>query len=183
MTLVYSASIASLPSIAMADAEFDTLELRGRSVTETLSPLEDLGQDKQVCGEMFVFFYELIYDFQEDTNGATNGNDEKYDKLELRNRTVTETMSLVKDLGQDKEEEEEADGAAAEVAAENGGQFDKLELRSRTVTETLSLVADLGQDKFLCFTNMTTDSFFWVRYGIVWYGRVWYGMVWQHADM
>ena len=23
-------------------------------------------------------------------------------------------------------------------------------------------VADLGQDKFLCFTNMTTDSFFWV---------------------
>ena len=48
MTLVYSASIASLPSIAMADAEFDTLELRGRSVTETLSPLEDLGQDKQV---------------------------------------------------------------------------------------------------------------------------------------
>ena len=52
MTLVYSASIASLPSIAMADAEFDTLELRGRSVTETLSPLEDLGQDKQVCGEM-----------------------------------------------------------------------------------------------------------------------------------
>ena len=44
-------------------------------------------------------------------------------------------------------------------------------------------VADLGQDKFLCFTNMTTDSFFWVRYGIVWYGRVWYGMVWQHADM
>ena len=23
-------------------------------------------------------------------------------------------------------------------------------------------VAELGQDKFLCFTNMTTDSFFWV---------------------
>merc|ERR1719310_1800848 len=134
MTLVYSASVASLPSLlpslAMANTEFDTLELRGRSVTETLSPLEDLGQDKQ-----------------ENTNGATNGNDEKYDKLELRNRTVTETMSLVKDLGQDKEEEEEEEGAAAEVTAENGGQFDKLELRSRTVTETLSLVADLGQDK------------------------------------
>merc|ERR1719340_585836 len=105
MTLVYSASIASLPSIAMADTEFDTLELRGRSVTETLSPLEDLGQDNK-----------------EDTNGATNGNDEKYDKLELRNRTVTETMSLVKDLGQDKDKEEEE--ADAEVAAENGGQFD-----------------------------------------------------------
>ena len=146
MTLVYSASIASLPSIAMADAKFDTLELRGRSVTETLSPLEDLGQDKQVGGDTVVFcVLRRTDDFQEDTNGATNGNDEKYDKLELRNRTVTETMSLVKDLGQDKEEE--ADGAAAEVAAENGGQFDKLELRSRTVTETLSLVADLGQDK------------------------------------
>ena len=52
MTLVYSASIASLPSIAMADAEFDTLELRGRSVTETLSPLEDLGQDNKVGGEV-----------------------------------------------------------------------------------------------------------------------------------
>ena len=147
MTLVYSASVASLPSLlpslAMANTEFDTLELRGRSVTETLSPLEDLGQDKQVGGDIVVFGRNVLRrtdDFQENTNGATNGNDEKYDKLELRNRTVTETMSLVKDLGQDKEEEEE-------VTAENGGQFDKLELRSRTVTETLSLVADLGQDK------------------------------------
>ena len=154
MTLVYSASVASLPSLlpslAMADTEFDTLELRGRSVTETLSPLEDLGQDKQVGGDIVVFGRNVLRrtdDFQENTNGATNGNDEKYDKLELRNRTVTETMSLVKDLGQDKEEEEEEEGAAAEVTAENGGQFDKLELRSRTVTETLSLVADLGQDK------------------------------------
>ena len=156
MTLVYSASVASLPSLlpslAMADTEFDTLELRGRSVTETLSPLEDLGQDKQVGGDIVVFGRNVLRrtdDFQENTNGATNGNDEKYDKLELRNRTVTETMSLVKELGQDKEEEEEAEaeGAAAEVTAENGGQFDKLELRSRTVTETLSLVADLGQDK------------------------------------
>ena len=153
MTLVYSASVASLPSLlpslAMADTEFDTLELRGRSVTETLSPLEDLGQDKQVGGDIVVFGRNVLRrtdDFQENTNGATNGNDEKYDKLELRNRTVTETMSLVKDLGQDKEEEV-AEGAAAEVTAENGGQFDKLELRSRTVTETLSLVADLGQDK------------------------------------
>ena len=57
MTLVYSASVASLPSIAMADTEFDTLELRGRSVTETLSPLEDLGQDNKVGGEMFSFVF------------------------------------------------------------------------------------------------------------------------------
>ena len=129
MTLVYSASVASLPSLlpslAMADTEFDTLELRGRSVTETLSPLEDLGQDKQVGGDIVVFGRNVLRrtdDFQENTNGATNGNDEKYDKLELRNRTVTETMSLVKDLGQDKEEEEEEE-EAAEVTAENGGQF------------------------------------------------------------
>ena len=60
MTLVYSASIASLPSIAMADTEFDTLELRGRSVTETLSPLEDLGQDNKVgvCEKCFLLCFE-----------------------------------------------------------------------------------------------------------------------------
>ena len=145
MTLVYSASVASLPSLlpslAMANTEFDTLELRGRSVTETLSPLEDLGQDKQVGGDIVVFGRNVLRrtdDFQENTNGATNGNDEKYDKLELRNRTVTETMSLVKDLGQDKEEEEEKS---------NGEEFDKLELRGRTVTETLSRVEDFGQNQ------------------------------------
>ena len=116
MTLVYSASVASLPSLlpslAMADTEFDTLELRGRSVTETLSPLEDLGQDKQVGGDIVVFGRNVLRrtdDFQENTNGATNGNDEKYDKLELRNRTVTETLSPVEDLGQEKKVSEESD--------------------------------------------------------------------------
>ena len=60
---------------------------------------------------------------------------EKYDKLELRNRTVTETMSLVSDFGQDI--------SPPETEAE---KYDKIELRNRTVTETLSLVSDLGQD-------------------------------------
>merc|ERR1711909_109933 len=43
-------------------AEFDTLELRNRDVTETLSKVDDLGQDKP----------------------ATNGDSAEFDKLELR---------------------------------------------------------------------------------------------------
>ena len=69
-----------------------------------------------------------------------NGEEDKFDKLELRNRTVTETMSLVKDLGQDNKEEEKAE-------EEGGEKFDKLELRNRTVTETMSLVSDLGKNE------------------------------------
>ena len=79
----------------------------------------------------------------ETNNGdhSANGNgDEKYDKLELRNRTVTETLSLVKDLGQDNKEEEKAE-------EEGGEKFDKLELRNRTVTETMSLVSDFGKNE------------------------------------
>ena len=75
-----------------------------------------------------------------DGEGEVNGEDEKYDKLELRNRTVTETLSLVKDLGQDKNEEEE-------TKEEGGEKFDKLELRNRTVTETMSLVSDFGKNE------------------------------------
>jgi len=48
-------------------------------VTETLSPLDDLGQDVE---------------------------EEKYDTLELRSRSVTETLSPVDELGQDKDEDE-----------------------------------------------------------------------------
>merc|ERR1712130_364634 len=113
--------------------EFDTLELRNRTVTETLSPVEDLGQDKKEENGK-----------EEDKNGSSkddkNGNEaeaeaDKFDKLELRNRTVTETLSLVSDLGQDapKKKEEE--------------KFDKLELRNRTVTETESLVSDFGKNQ------------------------------------
>merc|ERR1711892_1601480 len=78
MSLVFQTSIQSLPFTMADNKEFDTLSLRNRDVTETLSPVEDLGQDV---------------------------DKEKFDKLELRNRTVTETLSLVADLGQDAEKE------------------------------------------------------------------------------
>merc|ERR1712154_116434 len=98
---VYSTSIQSFLDIVMADtngtAEFDTLELRNRYVTETLSPVEDLGQDKK----------------------------EEFDTLELRNRTVEETLSPLEDLGQDKKPEangEEKDKETEETEEE----FDKL---------------------------------------------------------
>merc|ERR1712110_401475 len=86
------------------DGEFDKLELRNRTVTETLSPVEDLGQDKKETAEE-----NGKETNKENGDDKVNGEDEKYDKLELRNRTVTETLSLVKDLGQDKKEEEETE--------------------------------------------------------------------------
>merc|ERR1712073_48988 len=100
------------------EAEFDTLELRNRTVTETLSPLEDLGQETKA-----------------EENGVANGSvveEEKYDKLVLRNRTVTETMSKVEDFGQNQENgHEEKEGNEEEE--EEGEKYDKLELRNRTV--------------------------------------------------
>ena len=56
MTLVVSASLSSiLQSLSETEMEkngdaeaFDKLELRNRTVTETLSPVEDLGQDEKV---------------------------------------------------------------------------------------------------------------------------------------
>merc|ERR1712156_813600 len=101
---------------AAADKEFDTLDLRNRTVTETLSPLEDLGQEKK---------------------------GEKYDKLVLRNRTVTETLSKVEDFGQNGTEEngkEKEDETEEKEKEEDGEKHDKLVLRNRTVEETLSLV-------------------------------------------
>merc|ERR1711994_345577 len=99
------------------------------------SPVENLGQDaakpkpRRKSGA-------------EETNGK--GDEEKYDKLELRNRTVVETLSPVDDLGQDakpaKSKGDETNGMDEE-------KYDKLELRNRTVVETLSPVDDLGQDK------------------------------------
>merc|ERR1712080_85852 len=104
-------------------AEFDTLALRNRDVTETLSPVEDLGQDKK--------------------KPETNGDAAEFDKLELRNRTVTETLSPVEDLGQDKKET----NGTANGDDKEGEEYDTLHLRNRVVTETLSPVDELGQDK------------------------------------
>merc|ERR1711935_665859 len=81
--------------------EFDELELRNRTVTETLSPLEELGQEKpnkkKTEGNG-----DAVNNGQDASNGDTPINPEDYDKLELRNRTVTETLSPVDDLGQEK---------------------------------------------------------------------------------
>ena len=59
MSLVFSASPAAILSLLIDNMEntngdangkqdFDTLQLRNRTVTETLSPVEDLGQNKKV---------------------------------------------------------------------------------------------------------------------------------------
>merc|ERR1711936_606679 len=98
--------------------EYDTLSLRNRDVTETLSPLDDLGQDEN--------------------------DPEEFDKLALRNRTVTETLSPVSDLGK-KTKKKTTKGKKNEGKEEE--EFDKLELRNRVVTETLSPMADLGKKK------------------------------------
>merc|ERR1712076_209645 len=114
MTLPFLTSIPTLLT-TMTD-DYDTLSLRNRDVTETLSKKEDFG-----CNEAA----------------------KKFDKLELRNRTVTETLSPVADLGQDQPAET---NGASNGAENGSAEFDTLELRNRTVTETLSPVADLGQD-------------------------------------
>merc|ERR1712037_538221 len=119
MTLVVTASLSSIQQLlsetAMSgDAEFDKLELRNRTVTETLSPVEDLGQDNK-----------------EEEKAEEEGG-EKFDKLELRNRTVTETMSLVSDLGKNEKEEDDEEPVTKKQ------KFDTLSLRNRDVTETLS---------------------------------------------
>merc|ERR1712080_733273 len=106
--------------------QYDTIELRNRDVTETLSNVSDFG-----CND-------------------------KYDKLDLRNRTIVETESLVEDLGQDKKEngstteaneKEEVTSNGVNGGAKEEKKFDELELRNRTVTETLSPLENLGQDK------------------------------------
>merc|ERR1712154_559221 len=139
---VYSTSIQSFLDIVMADtngtAEFDTLELRNRTVTETLSPVEDLGQDKKEKAsdedqgtETLSLVKDLGQDNKEEEKAEEEGG-EKFDKLELRNRTVTETMSLVSDFGKNEKEEDDEEPVTKKQ------KFDTLSLRNRDVTETLS---------------------------------------------
>merc|ERR1719282_1058642 len=125
MTLIFSESPVSLIQLmsdtmenpkngseAASEEKFDTLELRSRTVTETLSPVEDLGQDKKE---------------------KADDSSDKFDKLELRNRTVTETLSLVEDFGTEAKAEEktEKNGDTENGKEENGDteeKYDKLEL-------------------------------------------------------
>merc|ERR1711983_413105 len=138
MSLVFSASPAAILSLLIDNMEntngdangkqdFDTLQLRNRTVTETLSEVKDLGQSKK--GD------EKNGSSEDDKKGDEEADADKFDKLELRNRTVTETLSLVSDLGQDAPEKKEEE------------KYDKLELRNRTVTETESLVSDFGKNQ------------------------------------
>ena len=101
-------------------------------------------------------------------------DDGKYDKFELRNRTVTETetLSLVSDFGKDAKEngnegevngqdpkpeenkmnddDDEVQQDTLELRNRTVNEVlepvDTLELRNRTVNEIFSPVADLGQD-------------------------------------
>merc|ERR1712098_425064 len=82
----------------------------------TLSPVDDLGQDKKDAGE----------------NGDTNGKEveeKKFDELELRNRTVTETLSPLENLGQDKKKEKTSSNGVNGAAPEEK-KFDELELET-----------------------------------------------------
>merc|ERR1711915_965712 len=91
-----------------------------------------------IFSESPVSLIQLLADdtMENPKNGSEAASEEKFDTLELRNRTVTETLSPVEDLGQDKKEK----------AEDSSDKFDKLELRNRTVTETLSLVEDFGTE-------------------------------------
>ena len=74
MTLVVAASLSSIlqsfqETEMNGDKEFDKLELRNRTVTETLSPVEDLGQDKKVV--VFDDSYQRRYYFGESLGEGT----------------------------------------------------------------------------------------------------------------
>merc|ERR1711936_759523 len=190
--LVNTCVKCSLPLIMSDTQEFDTLTLRNREVTETLSPLEDLGKnggkneefDKlELRNRTVTEIYSPVDDLGQDAkdkrcNDSNKSDKEEFDKLELRNRTVTETLSLVADFGQDANQENgkvntnEANGEnkkdpkEEEVNKKTDEDKDKydtlelrnrtvnevfepvdtLELRNRTVNEIFSPVSDLGQD-------------------------------------
>merc|ERR1711936_1065141 len=118
--------------------EFDTLSLRNRDVVETLSPLKNLGQDRKE-----EIIEEVIQEGEVDEKEEESDDEKEYDELELRNRTVTETLSPIEDLGQNVKESSE-EGSEED---EEEDTYDTLSLRKRDVTEIFSPVADLGQDK------------------------------------
>merc|ERR1712096_396745 len=93
--------------------EFDELELRNRTITETLSPLENLGQDKKET---------KVTANRDEKKGKEYDtlpirNKVKHDILALRNRDITETLTSI----------------PAEV-------HDTLQLRNRIIEETLTKI-------------------------------------------
>eukprot|EP00091_Calanus_sinicus_P001138 TRINITY_DN1108_c0_g1_i6.p1 TRINITY_DN1108_c0_g1~~TRINITY_DN1108_c0_g1_i6.p1 ORF type:complete len:116 (-),score=29.19 TRINITY_DN1108_c0_g1_i6:60-407(-) len=108
MSLVFQTAIQSLPlDMAETKHDYDTLELRNRDVTETLSKAADLGCNQNPEFDKLALRNRLVTETlspvadlgQDAKKDGVNG--EEFDKLELRNRTVTETLSPVDDLGQD----------------------------------------------------------------------------------
>lgn len=81
--------------------------------------------------------------------------EEKFDKLELRSRIVTETLSKVADFGQEEEVLVATQESFPETSSRvddigqrsEPAEFDTLVLRNRIVTETLTNVDDFGQDE------------------------------------
>jgi len=110
--------------------KFDELELRNRTVVETLSLVSDFGQEE----------------VPDDQN--------KFDTLELRNRTVTETLSLTKNFGVSEKEEV----TKVTEVPDNQQKFDTLELRNRVVTETLSLTENFGVNEEVTHVTPEKDS-------------------------
>merc|ERR1711915_523281 len=121
-------------------AEFDTLELRNRDVTEIYSPVEDLGQDRKEGDENKENEDEGTQEEseeeeeeeddaedEEEESVSEDDDQEKYDTLHLRKRVVTEIYSPVEDLGQNPPHRQP--------------KYDTLDLRNREVTETLSPMA------------------------------------------
>merc|ERR1712106_919556 len=131
----FQSAIQSLPGIMAANDEFDTLSLRNRDVTETLSPLDDLGQEQEEFDKLELRSRTVtetlspLDDLGQDAEVKSVSSKENFDKLELRNRTVTETLSPLSDLGQDAEN---TNGTKEKMSSSNG-EFDKLELRNRTI--------------------------------------------------
>lgn len=114
------------------EEKFDKLELRSRIVTETLSKVEDFGQEE----EELVATQEAFPETSARVDDIGQGSEPaEFDTLLLRNRIVTETLSNVEDFGQDEEED---DASAQEIILE------KRVTRSTTSSNVSSPLTDTG---------------------------------------
>ena len=116
----------------MEDRMMNTLDTRFNALSNNIA---GTSEKKKEYTE-----YETEKDFLD-----AKSDDGKYDKAEIRNRTVTETetLSLVPDFGKDAKE----NGNEGEVTGQDPKpEENKMNDDDRTVNEIFSPVADLGQD-------------------------------------
>ena len=116
----------------MEDRMMNTLDTRFNALSNNIA---GTSEKKKEYTE-----YETEKDFLD-----AKSDDGKYDKVEIRNRTVTETetLSLVPDFGKDAKE----NGNEGEVTGQDPKpEENKMNDDDRTVNEIFSPVADLGQD-------------------------------------